>query len=73
MRLLAQFLEAGRAAPLPDRVAMLLDSPFLTAKRMLLSFCSTEHLMSTTARAQWVEPDLAPLALATLLENHVRR
>jgi adenylate kinase family enzyme len=71
VRLLAQFLEAGPAGPLPDRVATLLDGP-LAAKRMLLSFYSTDRLMSMTARAQWVEPDLAPLAIATILENHVR-
>jgi len=71
VRLLEQFLRAEPAAALPDRVAMLLDSP-LAAKRMLLAFYSSERLMSTTARAQWVEPDLAPLAIATVLENHVR-
>jgi hypothetical protein len=66
VRLLAQFLEAGPAAPLPDRVAALLDSP-LAAKRMLSAFYSTDHLMSTIARAQWVEPDLAPLQLSSIL------
>jgi len=66
VRLLAQFLEAGPAAPLPDRVAALLDSP-LAAKRMLSAFYSTDRLMSTIARAQWVEPDLAPLQLSSVL------
>ena len=64
-RLLGQFLEAEPRAPLPDRVAALLDSP-LAVKRMLLAFYSSDLLMSTTARAQWVEPDLAPLELSAL-------
>ena len=68
VRLLEQFLDACPAAPLPDRVATLLDSP-LAAKRMLSAFYSTDRLMSTTARAQWVEPDLAPLSISTILEN----
>jgi adenylate kinase family enzyme len=70
VRLLAQFLECGPAVSLPDRVAMLLDSP-LAAKRMLSTFYSTDRLMSMTARTQWVEPDLAPLAISAVLENHV--
>jgi hypothetical protein len=68
VRLLEQFLDAGPAAPLPHRVAVLLDSP-LAAKPMLSAFYSTDRLMSTTARAQWVEPDLAPLSISTILEN----
>jgi hypothetical protein len=52
-------------------LATLLDSP-LAEKRMLSAFYSTDRLMSTTARAQWVEPDLTPLAISTILENHVR-
>jgi len=68
VRLLEEFLDACPAAPLPDRVATLLDSP-LAAKRMLSAFYSTDRLMSTTARAQWVEPDLAPLSISTILEN----
>ena len=70
VRLLAQFLDYGPAVPLPDRVAMLLDRP-VAAKRMLSSFYSPYRLMSTDARARWVEPDLAPLAIATILKNHV--
>lgn len=70
VRLLAQFLDRGPAMPLPDRVALLLDSP-LAAKRMLLSFYSTDRLMSTDARARWMEPDLAPLAISTVLEHDV--
>jgi hypothetical protein len=53
---------------LPHRVVVLLDSP-LAAKPMLSAFYSTDRLMSTTARAQWVEPDLAPLSISTILEN----
>jgi adenylate kinase family enzyme len=66
LRLLAQFLETGPAAPIPDRVAALLASP-LAAKRMLSALYSSDRLMSTIARAQWVEPDLAPLQLSSVL------
>ena len=52
--------------PLGDRVAWFLTSP-LAAKRALSAFYSTERLLSTTARAGWVEPDLAPLSAATVL------
>jgi len=34
---------------------------------MLSAFYSTDRLMSTIARAQWVEPDLAPLQLSSIL------
>jgi hypothetical protein len=39
---------------------------------MLSSFYSTDRLMSTTARAQWVEPDLALLAISTVFDNYAR-
>jgi adenylate kinase family enzyme len=71
VRLLAQFLDAGRGMPLADLVTRLLDSP-LAAKRMLSSFYSTDRLMSTTARAHWVEPDLALLAISTVFDNYAR-
>jgi adenylate kinase family enzyme len=65
-QLLAQFLESCPAeTPLGDRVTRLLGSP-LAGKRALAAFYSTPRLMSTEARAAWVEPDLAPLTLATL-------
>jgi len=41
-------------------VAQLLDSP-LADREALFAFYSRERLMSTLSRAEWVEPDLAPL------------
>jgi hypothetical protein len=35
---------------------------------MLLAFYSSERLMSTDARARWMEPDLAPLELSAILK-----
>ena len=58
--LLSQFLEHYDGTPLGDVVADALGGP-LAAKDMLLAFYSRERLMSTEARAAWVEPDLAPL------------
>jgi hypothetical protein len=52
--------------PLPERVASLFDSP-LAATRALSVFYSTDRLMSTTARAQWVEPDRGPLRADALI------
>jgi hypothetical protein len=46
-------------------VAALLESP-LAAKSVLFTFYSRDRLMSTTARAAWVEPDLAPLHVSAL-------
>ena len=67
VQLLAQYLAScPDDLPLGDRVAWFLASP-LAAKRALSAFYSTERLMSTTARAGWVEPDLAPLSAATVL------
>jgi adenylate kinase family enzyme len=69
VHLLSQFLASGAAeTPLPDRVSMLLDSP-VAGKRALSAFYSTERLMSTEARAGWMDPDLAPLDLATLVTD----
>lgn len=50
------------ATPLPERVARILASP-LAEREVLLRFWSRERLMSPAARAEWVEPDLAPLRL----------
>jgi hypothetical protein len=52
---------------LEDRIDQFLDSP-LAAKRALAAFYTTEHLMSTTARAEWVEPDVAPFDASTALD-----
>ena len=64
--LLAELL-AGAApdAPLAPHAAALLAGP-LSARDALLRFYARETLMSARARAEWVEPDLRPLALATL-------
>jgi hypothetical protein len=59
--LLAAFLDAcPPELPLAARVDRLFATP-LAARDMLSSFYSRERLMSVEARAQWVEPDLAPL------------
>jgi hypothetical protein len=65
--LLAQYLEVGpRELTLGDQAALLLASPF--AHRTALSaFYSRDRLMSVTARAEWVEPDVAPLDVAAVL------
>jgi hypothetical protein len=61
--LLAAYLDACPSGlPLAGRVERLLASP-LAARDMLFTFYSRERLMSTEARAQWVEPDLLPLRL----------
>jgi len=61
IRLLADALDHCPAEmPLVERVARILASPF-AAKDLLLTFYSRGWLMSPTARAEWVEPDVAPL------------
>jgi hypothetical protein len=67
--LIAQFLAAHEAAlPAPPsferQVAELLAGP-LADPKLLRRFWSTETLMSPAARAGWVAPDRAPLALPT--------
>ena len=52
---------------LEDRIDRFLDSP-LAAKRALGAFYTTERLMSMTARAGWVEPDVTPLDPAMALD-----
>jgi|KBSSwiStaDraftv2_1062776.scaffolds.fasta_scaffold47099_2 hypothetical protein len=65
--LLAAYLD-GRAPglPLDGCVERLLAGP-LAARDMLFTFYSRERLLSVEARAQWVEPDLAPLRLDAVL------
>ena len=71
VQLLTQYLAiCPDDLPLGDRVARFLASP-LAAKRALSGFYSTERLLSTTARAGWVEPDRAPLDAATVLNAGV--
>ena len=61
--LIATFLDAcPPGLPLAVRVERLLESP-LAGRDILFSFWSRERLMSTDARARWVEPDLGPLRL----------
>jgi hypothetical protein len=60
------FLAARSDAPIGRHVERFLSSALVD--RGLLQRCySKDHLMSTRARATWVEPDLAPLRLETLL------
>ena len=69
--LLSQFHERGQATvSLTDRVAQLLASP-LAARDILFAFYSRERLMSTEARAEWVEPDIRPLHLSSVLNSPV--
>ena len=61
--LIAAFLDACPPdLPLGGRVDRLLASP-LAGRDILFSFYSRERLLSTDARARWVEPDLGPLRL----------
>ena len=48
---------------LEDRVEVLVEGP-LGEKSVLFRFWSRELLMSARARAEWVPPDLAPLAFS---------
>ena len=69
--LLSQFLDRRDAGvPLAHVVAQVLGGP-LAAKDVLLSFYSRDRLMSTEARATWVEPDLRPVELTTVLVTPV--
>lgn len=62
-RLIEQFLSGFDAdVPLEHRIELLIDSP-LAERSALLGFWSRELLMSPQARAAWVPPDLAPLAV----------
>jgi len=65
--LLAAYLDACPSGlPLSARVERMLGGPF-AGRDMLLAFYSRERLMSTDARARWLEPDLAPLGLDAVL------
>jgi hypothetical protein len=62
-RLMALFFAASPAgSSLPERVASLIAGP-IGERDVLLRFYSRDALMSARARAEWVEPDLAALAL----------
>jgi len=55
-------------ATLEDQVALLLRGP-LARRDALLEYYSAPLLMSDRARAEWVEPDLLPLRLATVVNQ----
>jgi hypothetical protein len=48
-----------------ERLAMVVSGP-LADPNVLLKFYSRERLMSLLSRAEWVEPDIAPLRVAPL-------
>jgi hypothetical protein len=65
VRLIAAFLSSfDEKVPLERRVEVLVAGP-LAERSVLLGFWSRELLMSARARAEWVPPDLAPLAVPT--------
>jgi len=67
VRVIAQFLAATDAStPLDTRVAELVVGP-LGHRELLFRFWSRERLLSNEARAAWLEPDLAPLDVTSLL------
>jgi hypothetical protein len=68
VQLLAAFLASRPTEmPLAARLASLVDGP-LAGRDVLLKFYSRERLMSASARAQWQEPDVAPLDLAAVVD-----
>jgi hypothetical protein len=65
-QLLAEFNEhCSVHLPLAERVSNLFTSE-LAEKEVLLTFYSRTTLMSEKARAEWVEPDIAPIGLGWL-------
>jgi hypothetical protein len=61
--LIERFLSAFESdVPLESRVELLTESP-LAERSVLFRFWSRDVLMSPRARAEWVPPDLAPLAV----------
>jgi adenylate kinase family enzyme len=69
VQLLAQYLASGSMDMSLDMKAIgLLGSP-LASRDVLFTFYSRERLMSTAARAGWLEPDLGPVNLTDVLER----
>jgi hypothetical protein len=65
--LLAAFLDrCPSEMSLPQRAVLLFASE-LCDRRLLMRFYSTERLMSPKARAEWLEPDVAPLGVDAAL------
>lgn len=62
VQLLDAFLRASPGLSMAGRVERLLADT-IAEKEYLLRFYSKATLLSPQARAQWVEPDLAPLTL----------
>jgi glycosyltransferase involved in cell wall biosynthesis len=66
VRLLAAFLDACPAGmPLEKWIERLVSSP-LADKNVLLAFYTRDTLMSARARAEWIEPDIAPISIGAL-------
>jgi hypothetical protein len=64
--LLAQFVERCPAGmETRERVLIAINGP-LADRDVLLRFYSRDRLLSASARAEWIEPDLAPLLLSAL-------
>jgi hypothetical protein len=69
--LLSQFIASREdGESLGDVVSRLLSGP-LAASGVLQAFYSRDRLMSVEARAQWVEPDVAPIDLSAVLDARV--
>ena len=72
VQLLAAFADRHADTPLVDRVERLLTSE-LAERSALLKFFSRARLESAEARLGWIEPDVAPLALAAVFAKHQAR
>jgi len=67
--LLSQYLDGCQPdRPLTEHATRLLDSPLADGKVLFL-FYSRDRLISVTARAEWIEPDIAPLSLAAVYQT----
>jgi len=62
VRAIAGFFAIRSGQPLPERVSELIGGP-LGEREALLRYYSRELLMSSRARAEWVEPDVEGLPL----------
>jgi hypothetical protein len=68
VELLAQFLDRRPAGESLGRtIERLLGGP-LAQRGALFAFYSRERLMSTEARAAWMEPDIGPLEITSILD-----
>jgi adenylate kinase family enzyme len=71
VQLLAQYLELTNAADLTlDMLAVELLAGPLAARDVLMTFFTRDRLMSTMARAGWLEPDIGPVRLADVLARN---